>query len=860
MRRIDYFPRMASYMAPLGVLAIAVTVALVARSQPETSTETTASAKQLEVITPSQKEPSTPEYAQTHVLVAFKSSYAAAQFRPEEFGLEVDQTVDSPYFARLNISQNGWSSGVTVDNVLPYLQRHPSIRIAERDPIVTEDGHIPNDPFFWRQHGPYNTGQLGGTPGADISAPEAWTITKGQRKVIVAVIDSGVEYTHPDLTASIYRRKKDNSVIGYDFVNNDADPADDRGHGTGVAGVIGATMDNSIGIAGIAPDAKIMPLKFLNPAGFGMTSNAILCMDYAIQNGATIINNSWGGPTFNQLMLEAIQRAADKGIMVICSAGNNGLDTSVRPHYPASYNQFSENVISVANSDYRDYRRYYSNFGTHVDIVAPGTNIYTTQRWGNYGYRNGTSFAAPHITGIVALIKSKYKKLSVSGIRSRLLYSADRVSELNEAVRDNRRANAFAALKRDNKAPRAPTQLVVKSRNSNALELEWRASGDDAKTGAASYYDVRYSFEPINDTNFDAAYQTTRSPLPKNFNEPISYVISGLLPNTPAYVAVRAIDSVGNKSPIATVGPVSTMSSAYWFDDASTNQYWVGTKSWGLTNSMGRYSSDSWTDSPVGSTPVGDSFLTLKNSMLAEGPMIFSFDGFFRMQASTSTDEDAHSLSVQVSRDNGLTWMNIATYTGTMGWKHYSLFIPSVAGEPVKVRFHIRSNSSDLDDGVYLDNLRFTPAVVSYEDDMESVTFTGPKPWTRTNLDAVSPSHSWTDSPNNKYQSSINISLRSLNAIERPQAAPVVLAWMSRFEIERRRDFCFVQFSENDGVDWFHAFTKTGFRSTWSPMSADVTGTTPILLRFNLVTDVSVREDGLFFDDIKLVGEPLVPM
>lgn len=842
---------MASYIAPLGVLAIAVTVALVARSQPETSTETTASAKQLEVITPPQKESSTPEYAQTHVLVAFKSSYAAAQFRPEEFGLEVDQTVDSPYFARLKISQNGWSSGVTVDNVLPYLQRHPSIRIAERDPIMQASGHIPNDERFHWQYSLHNTGQTSnGVPGADINATEAWTITKGQRKVIVAVIDTGVDYNHPDLTASILRRKKDNSVIGYDFVNNDADPIDDNGHGTHVAGIIGATMDNEIGIAGIAPESKIMPLKNLDKFGIGYTSDGVLCVDFAVANGAKVINCSWGGDTYSQLLLEAIQRAAEKGITVVCAAGELNSSLAWYLRYPAAYNQFSPNVISVASSNARDRIHPDSNFGSFVDVFAPGTAILSTVPDNKYGYKTGTSMAAAHVSGIGALMVSKYKKLSIHEIRDRILYSADRTSNLNEAVRDNRRANAFAAMKRDKNAPSAPTQLVVKSRNSNALEVEWRASGDDGNKGAAPHYDVRYSFEPIDETNFDAAYRTKRSPLPKDFNEPISYVITGLLPNTPAYVAVRAIDSVGNKSPIATVGPVSTLRSTLWFDGASSNRYWVGTHNWGRTNSMGRYSSDSWSDGANGPAPAATTYLTMKDSITATGPMIFSFDGML-----IGRDK---SLFVDVSHDNGLTWENIEALWLNHEWKHHNVFIPSVAGQMVKVRFTsvtYRSGSNK----VYLDNLRLTAVVVSYEDNMESVTFTGPKPWTRTNLDAVSPSHSWTDSPNGKYKESIDIFLRSLTAIERPQSAPVVLVWMSRFVIQGR-DRCFLQFSENNGADWFHAFTMYGYVWKWTRWTADVTGTTPILLQFNLVTGTSGRDDGLFFDDIKLVGEPLVPM
>ncbi|PKL61210.1 MAG: hypothetical protein CVV31_12595 [Methanomicrobiales archaeon HGW-Methanomicrobiales-2] len=253
-------------------------------------------------------------------------------------------------------------------------------------------GRIPNDPEFGKLWGLHNTGQTingrTGTTDADIDAPEAWSITTGSRDVIVAVIDSGVMYTHPDLAANIWTNPgevpdngfdDDNNgyiddVYGWDFYDADNDPGDFNGHGTHCAGTIAAAGNNSLGVAGVMWDAKIMPLRFLGPDGRGDTAGAVLAIRYATEMGADVISCSWGGGGYSQTLADAI---AETPALVVCAAGNEALNNDLNPHYPSSY--ASENILAVAASTNTEQLASFSHFGaTSVDVAAPGEYILST--------------------------------------------------------------------------------------------------------------------------------------------------------------------------------------------------------------------------------------------------------------------------------------------------------------------------------------------------------------------------------------------------------------------------------------------------------------------------------------------------
>lgn len=234
-----------------------------------------------------------------------------------------------------------------------------------------------------------------------IGASAVWpAIPDNTPPVTVAVIDSGVCLNHPDLAGKF--------VAGWDFVEDDDLPQDDFGHGCGVAGVIAANGNNGIGIAGIAPNARIMPLRVLDAQGLGSFSDVAAAIIYATDSGAQIINLSLAGPSTAPVVEDAVNYATSRGVMIIASAGNAGVETV---WYPAAYPA----VIAVGSVDQTLERSSFSNYGAGIDIVAPGRDIYTTSVNGDYMTMTGTSFAAPQVTGIAALARAFNTFLSADG-------------------------------------------------------------------------------------------------------------------------------------------------------------------------------------------------------------------------------------------------------------------------------------------------------------------------------------------------------------------------------------------------------------------------------------------------------------
>ena len=337
--------------------------------------------------------------------------------------------------------------------------------ISPKDSSLREDDSNPtqpNDPMFAEQWALNNIGQGGGKEKADLSALKAWLKSQGSKEVVVAVLDSGVDYTHPDLVSNMWLRPENvpqykddelgtiNDLHGLNAADNQSDPMDDNGHGTHCSGIIGAEGNNDEGITGINWKVKIMPLKFMGRGGFGTTKNAIESINYAIdrkQKGVNVrvINASWGSTQYSKALEDAIRAAGEAGILFVAASGNNSTDNDKRPHYPSNYNL--PNVISVAALDRNDQLASFSNFGIKtVHIAAPGKDILST--WLNDSYReaSGTSMATPYIAGTAALILASEPKLSVEKLRERILQSSDKIDSLNGKVESGGRINAAKAL------------------------------------------------------------------------------------------------------------------------------------------------------------------------------------------------------------------------------------------------------------------------------------------------------------------------------------------------------------------------------------------------------------------------------
>lgn len=266
---------------------------------------------------------------------------------------------------------------MTVDEAVKYYDSQPGVAYAQPNFIYTIDA-VPNDPYYSHQWGLQNTGQatpnfpLGGTSGDDISAQKAWDTTTGSEDVVIAVLDTGVDYLHDDLAANMWDDGSGNH--GYDFVNSDSDPMDDHGHGTHCAGIIAAVGNNGVGVTGVCWDTRIMALKVLDEEGSGTTADDIEAINYAVTNGADILSCSWGGAGYDAALKESIENS---GLLVVCAAGNDATDNDVTHQYPSDYD--SSNILSVASTAPDDTLSSFSNYGaTSVDIAAPGTDIYST--------------------------------------------------------------------------------------------------------------------------------------------------------------------------------------------------------------------------------------------------------------------------------------------------------------------------------------------------------------------------------------------------------------------------------------------------------------------------------------------------
>jgi subtilisin family serine protease len=355
-----------------------------------------------------------PRYVPGEILVKFKKSASKADIAQLNTRLS-SKTIKT--FPSIGVCHIKLKPGETVADAVEKYCSDPNVEYAEPNYIVHALA-TPNDPFFSQLWGLHNTGQIvngtEGTADADIDAPEAWDITTGDSSVVIAVIDSGVAWDHPELVGNIWTNTGEipgngidddgngyqDDIRGWDFLDNDNDPMDYHGHGTHVAGTIAGVGHNNGGITGVMWTARIMPLRFLDAAGFGNTADAIAAIDYAVENGARVMNNSWGGYESSQSLREAIERSNSANTVFVAAAGNDGLNNDSTPTYPASFPL--GNIISVAATDQDDNLASFSNYGpASVDVGAPGVNTFSTvpAREVVFGDNFDDGTIAPWITG-----------------------------------------------------------------------------------------------------------------------------------------------------------------------------------------------------------------------------------------------------------------------------------------------------------------------------------------------------------------------------------------------------------------------------------------------------------------------------
>lgn len=353
--------------------------------------------------------------------------------------------------------------GGRTSDIIRALEKRSAVARVEPN-YIYRISRVPNDPGLSQLWGLKNTGGLDkeGTRGlsqVDIGAEKAWEITTGSKDILVAVIDTGVDYAHEDLSANAWVNELEKNgqpgvdddgngyvddIYGYDFANDDADPMDDNGHGTHCAGTIGATGNDGRGLVGVNWNVSIMGIKFLTAAGGGTLANAIKSINYATLMGAHVMNNSWGGGAYSEILKETIVRSRRAGVVFVAAAGNSAVDNDDAREYPASY--AVDNIISVAAIDNRGDLASFSNYGAKsVHVAAPGHHILSTVPSGTDVY-SGTSMAAPHVSGIAALMLAYNKRLSYDEIKERLIRTSKPLWTLKGRVVSGGVVDAFNAM------------------------------------------------------------------------------------------------------------------------------------------------------------------------------------------------------------------------------------------------------------------------------------------------------------------------------------------------------------------------------------------------------------------------------
>jgi subtilisin family serine protease len=437
--------------------------------------------------------------------------------------------------------------GTSVAQAEAVLERRPEVRYAQpnrRYRLLLE----PNDPF-------YTDGSLWGlnqSSDADIDAPEAWNTTTGSSAVTVAVVDSGVEHTHPDLSANIWSNPGEvagdsidndgngriDDVRGWDFVQNDAIPQDNVGHGTHVAGTVGARGNNGIGVAGVNWNVRLMALR---AGDTSLTDAAIAAaFQYACAKGAKVVNGSFGGEDYSQVVHDAI--AACPNALFVFAAGNDATNNDQFPSYPCA--DPSKNVLCVAATDATDNLASFSNYGLSVELGAPGAAIRSTYKGGVYAVASGTSMAAPHAAGAAALVLAARPTLSPIQVRQALVVSVDRLPALAGRLATGGRLNVGRALAQDIDPPADPTVAsqtpVGVWTNSSAVAVSWSGASDPAGIGG---YSFAWSPDPafVPDETKDAEANVTSQ--------------TAALPDGQQWFHLRAADVHGNFGTTKRVGP-----------------------------------------------------------------------------------------------------------------------------------------------------------------------------------------------------------------------------------------------------------------------------------------------------------------
>jgi subtilisin family serine protease len=607
-----------------------------------------------------------------------------------------------------------------VEKALDQLQKDDRVEFAEpnyrfklSDFRKGEETELPNDltPRLWGLH---NEGQDGGQAGADISAKEAWAITQGDSSPngpLIAVIDTGIDYTHPDLADNMWTNPGEipndgidndgngvvDDVYGFNAFDQNGDPMDGHSHGTHCAGTIGAVGNNGQGVVGVSPEARLMAVKIFSDKGESTSASVLRGLLYANKMGADITSNSWGGGPPSEAVKEAF--ASSQALHVV-AAGNDKMDNDTVDHYPANYEV--ENMIVVAATDRRDRRASFSQWGaTKVDLSAPGKDIWSTVPRGSYASYSGTSMATPHVSGVAALIASAHPEADATEIKDRLIYGSDLVSQLTDISVSDGRVNAASSLEDDLLSPGVPQQVKVDRVSYRGTSLSWLTPPEDGEQGGkASKVEVRMSPIPITEENFRETSPFLSSQGQVRQRQHFTVLQEPSLQEREVYLSVQAVDNVGNRSPLVSTSKVTIPAARLLLEESFGGQRTSFQSEGSFRSRKDSEKGRVFTSAPPrGGKAETNSFLTsprldLRNQ---QDPFL-SFD----MNADLAV---ANSAELEITTD-GRRWKRLERLENSDGWSHQGVDLSDYQGKTVQLRFSVHSRIGRAKNGISLANLK----------------------------------------------------------------------------------------------------------------------------------------------------------
>jgi subtilisin family serine protease len=672
------------------------------------------------------------EHVPDQVLVRVKKEISNFSELAGDYGSSVIEAIDT---TGLNPSEASSEQILLLDlkgqlsvaEAMVLMADDPRVSVVEsndivRTQVVNDEPKEPNDleDSLW---GLYNHGQEGGKAGVDIGSKQAWQASVGSRTgPIVAVIDTGVDIRHQDLKDNIFVNLGEvpndgidndgNGVIddvnGYNAADDTNDPSDENGHGTHVAGTIGAVGNNGKGVTGVNQEARILPIRFLDSTGAGSTAGAIKALVYASRTGARVINNSWGGDKFNQLVFDAM---ADSKALLICAAGNEAYDNDLRPVYPADYPL--DNVISVTAHDRHDEFPKFANRGEKsVELAAPGVDITSTMPGNKYGMMSGTSMATPHVAGAATLLATVHPDISNQDLKFLLMHNLEQLPEkYGSRIISGGRLNIGHALEKDEVPPSPVSDLKLDSATPTKVSVSWLAPGDDGVDGRASAYEARYTLGHFqSDENKkgvpfeDARRLQTGTPKQALAKESVQFSLTPSGKERNLTLGVLGVDNVLNSGGLATLSVNVPAAKVALEDDADSTaeSAFQPSEHWTRVAVEGRGSV--FTESPNGDYP------SERDAILLSKP--FSLKGFekpvLHFDCKFDVERKHDKFVVEIEKDGwfGKKWKEVARFDGISDWESHKLDVSGYTGkDDVRLRFRLESDKDRNRDGVFLDNV-----------------------------------------------------------------------------------------------------------------------------------------------------------